>query len=289
MKIVEWRLPQEFDKSFIVFKDSGRFFPCPWHYHPEYELVLVTKSTGKRMVGDHIGYFDEDDLVFMGPMVPHVWVNDPEYLKGDDKPPAEAIVIHFQEGFLGQNLFNIPEMANFKSFLHSSKHGMAIKGTARKRINHVMKNMIGMNGLQRLSCLFEIFDILSRTSEYELLISPGFIQNYDFKGTDRYSRITEYILHNFHEEITLPLVASHANMAITTFCNFFKAQFRMTFVEYLNSVRVGHACKLLSDRDQTIVQIAYRCGYSNLANFNKQFRKIKRMTPTDFRRKLEIA
>lgn len=57
MKSIEVRLPQDFDKSFIVFKEQGDYFPCPWHYHPEYELVLVLKSTGRRMVGDHIGYF----------------------------------------------------------------------------------------------------------------------------------------------------------------------------------------------------------------------------------------
>ena len=79
MKYIEVRLPQDFDKSFTVFREFGEFFPCPWHYHPEYELVLITKSTGRRMVGDHIGYFGEEDLVFMGPYLPHVWVNDPEF------------------------------------------------------------------------------------------------------------------------------------------------------------------------------------------------------------------
>lgn len=81
MKAIEFHLPQDVDKSFIVFRETGDFFPAPWHYHPHFEFVLVTKSTGRRMVGDHIGYFDEGDLVFMGSMLPHVWVNDPIYLQ----------------------------------------------------------------------------------------------------------------------------------------------------------------------------------------------------------------
>src|SRR5690606_32431528 len=96
MKSIEVRLPKDFDKSFVVFKEQGQYFPCPWHYHPEYELVLVLKSTGRRMVGDHIGYFEEGDLVCMGPYLPHVWVNDPIYLTGEAPTAAEAIVIHFK-------------------------------------------------------------------------------------------------------------------------------------------------------------------------------------------------
>ena len=82
MKSIELRLPKDFDKSFTVFKEVGKSFPCPWHYHPEYEIVLVLKSNGRRMVGDNIGKFDAGDLVCMGPFLPHVWVNDPKFING---------------------------------------------------------------------------------------------------------------------------------------------------------------------------------------------------------------
>lgn len=103
MKSIEVRLPQDFDKSFVVFKEKGQYFPCPWHYHPEYELVLVLKSQGRRMVGDHIGNFQEGDLVCMGPYLPHVWVNESSFVDGTADYEAEAIVIHFQEDFLGED------------------------------------------------------------------------------------------------------------------------------------------------------------------------------------------
>ncbi|MDQ6608487.1 MAG: cupin domain-containing protein, partial [Bacteroidota bacterium] len=83
MKPVEMRFAKDFDKSFVVFRETGKSFPCPWHYHPEYEIVLVTKSTGRRMVGDNIGYFNEGDLVFMGSGLPHVWINDPSFVNGE--------------------------------------------------------------------------------------------------------------------------------------------------------------------------------------------------------------
>jgi len=288
MKYVEQRLPQEFDKSFTVFREVGDYFPCPWHYHPEYELVLVIKSCGRRMVGDHIGYFEDEDLVFMPPYLPHVWVNDPKFFNGESDDVADAIVIHFNEEFLGTDFLKIPEMEAFVNFIKGANQGLAIRGKARKDINGIMKKMISMNGIQRLSALLSIFDILSSTSEYDALASQGFVQKISLKSSDQFKKVTEYIMLNFQEEISLSEVAQVANMAVTTFCNFFKENFRMTFVEYVNTLRVGYACKLLSESDLHIVEVAYKCGFNNLANFNRQFKKYKKMTPTEYRKIVNI-
>jgi AraC-like DNA-binding protein len=287
MKSIEVRLPRDFDKSFIVFKEVGKFFPVPWHYHPEYELVLVLKSTGRRMVGDNIGYFQEGDLVCMGPFLPHVWVNDSQYINGQADHQAEAIVIHFKDNFLGEDFLKIPEMDAFKNFLKLSQRGMAVHGKTKDQINALMIGMVGMNGIQRLSSLLSIFDILSNTKEYDILASASYAHNTQ-NNNDRLGKITEYVMQNFDKEIALPEVARIANMAVTTFCNFFKEQYRTTFVEYLNSVRIGHACKLLSEKDQNIVEVAYECGFNNLANFNRQFKKYKKMTPSQFRKTVNI-
>ncbi|MBN8789198.1 MAG: AraC family transcriptional regulator [Terrimonas sp.] len=288
MKAVEYRLPKEFDKSFIVFRERGCFFPVPWHYHPEYELVLVTKSTGRRMVGDHIGYFNEGDLVLMGPMLPHVWVNDNQFISGTNKEAADAIVVQFVQDFLGENFLELPEIEGLKKILKLSQGGLEIKGKTRKRITEMMMQMPDASGLQRFSLLFAIFDQLARTREYEPLASPAFANSSALQESDRFNNITEYIMRNFDNEITLAEVAAVGNMSITTFCNFFKSHYRVTFVEYLNEIRVGHACKLLNNPQKNIVEAAYECGFNNLANFNRQFKKLKNMTPTEYRKMLEI-
>ncbi len=289
MKLIERRLPQEIDKSFIVFREKGTYFPDPWHYHPEYELVMIRKSTGRRMVGDHIGFFEEGDLVFMGPMIPHVWVNDPEFLNGEVDYEADAIVIQFQEHFLGSNFMDIPELEDFRNLLRLSARGMCINGEAKLIVNAMIEEMVGKNGLQRLSILLQIFDILSSNKDFELLASPSITQNVHLKTSDQFSRINEYIMRNFQEDISLADVAAVANMAVTTFCNFFKHHYRITFIEYLNTVKIGHACKLLAENQLNIVEVAYKCGYNNLANFNKQFKKLKGMTPSEFRKQQNIT
>lgn len=288
MKATEHRIPKDFDKSFTVFREVGTYFPCPWHYHPEYELVLVTRSTGRRMVGDHIGYFGEEDLVFMAPRLPHVWVNDAPYLNGEAGHQADAIVIHFMEDFLGEEFNAVPEMEMMKTAFQLAKHGMEIKGNTRSRINAIMKKMPEMNGMQRLSALFNVFDLLAGTSEFELLASPAFVENVQLTTSNRFGIITDYIMRNFDRDIPLTEIAGVANMAVTTFCNYFKEHQRVTFIEYLNSVRVGHACKLLSEKDHNIAEIAYECGFNNLANFNRQFKKLKGMTPSEYKRTLVL-
>jgi AraC-like DNA-binding protein len=284
MKAVEFHLPQDVDKSFIVFREKGDFFPAPWHYHAHFEFVLVNKSTGKRMVGDHIGYFGEDDLVFMGTLLPHVWVNDPVYLNREANEQADALVLHFTEDFLGEDFMNIPEMDNLRKVLKLADRGMALRGETREKINDLIRKMPGMNGLQRLSSLLLIFDIMSNTTEYDLLASPRFVQNFHYECSDRFKKITGYIMENFDKDISLAEIASVGSMGVTAFCNFFKEQFRVTFVEYLTTVRIGHACKLLSENDRNVVEVAYECGFNNLANFNRQFKKLKSMTPSDYRK-----
>lgn len=288
MKAIEQRLPQEFDKSFIVFRESGQFFPCPWHYHPEYELVQITSSTGRRMVGDHIGYFEKDDLVFMGPKLPHVWINDQQYINGEADHQADGIVVQFLPDFLGEKFLKIPEISDFKNVLELSERGMVIEGETREKINALMKRMLHLSGLKRLSVLFTIFDLLATTKEYTLLASPGYLQKTQPQCSDRFNKVTEYIMRNFDSDITLDEIASVSNMAVTTFCNFFKVHYRVTFVEYLNTVRIGYACKLLNDNNKKIVEVAYESGYKSLANFNRQFKKFKSMTPTEYRKKINM-
>lgn len=282
-------MPQDYDKSFIVFLESGQFFPYQWHYHPEYELVLVTESTGRRMVGDHIGYFDKGDLVFMGPGLPHVWFSDSAYINGIAKEQAKAIVIQFERGFLGPEFVEIPEMGRLQKVLELSRYGMSINGSVQPKIARLMEGMLGMNGLQRLATLFRIFDLLSDATDYQTLSSPGYVKRMNLaSSSDRFNRITEFIMKNFDKDISLTEIAAVANMAIPTVCNFFKNHYRMTFTEYLNTVRIGYACKLLADSKQNIAEVAHCCGFNNIGHFNRTFKAVKGMTPSAFRKTITI-
>ena len=74
-------------------------------------------------------------------------------------------------------------------------------------------------------------------------------------------------------------------MSIPAFCNYFKKSTRKKYIDFLNEIRIGYACKLLTDNTQTTVEGAcYDSGFNTLANFNKQFLKVKGMTPSKYRK-----
>src|SRR5690606_24514087 len=274
--------------SFVLQRDSYPYYPTPWHYHPEYELVLVVKSTGKRTIGDHEERFSDEDLVFMGPNMPHAFQNDSVYYEGNPSLKAEAIVIQFREDFLGKDFFNLPEMIAITQLFEKAKFGIKILGDTRERIAHMMHEMLPLSGTARIIRLLTILEVLSLSDEVQLLANPGFVQQYAISGNDRITKVHQYIMTNFRRNIFLEDVAEVANMSITSFCRFFKACTRKSFSQFLNEIRIGYACKLLMEDDQNISQICYESGFNNMSNFNRQFKKVTGKSPLQYRNEIAL-
>lgn len=161
--------------SFVLQKDVYPYYPTPWHYHPEFELVLVVKSTGRRTVGDHEENFSDGDLVFLGPNMPHAFQNDPKYYKGDFSLTAEAIVIQFREDFLGKDFFNLPEMIPVTQLFEKAKFGIKILGNTRSKVSEMMHTMLSSSGTGRIIQLLAILETLSLSEEIQLLANPGLL------------------------------------------------------------------------------------------------------------------
>jgi len=280
MKLENIRLLKDPDTSFTVFHETNPF--SKWHQHPEYELVLITKGKGKRMVGDHIDRFEQNDLVLLGPYLPHEWNCDQEFYEYPDGFKGEGIVFQFLNDFLGLQFFEIPENRNLKRLLDESIRGLKFNGITREKIISLMLDSYQLDGTDRLYILFAIFMILAKTKEYTLLSSPGFMEPHKKKGNDQMQNAIEYILQNFQSGVSMKDLISVTNMSNTAFCMAFKKNYRMTFKEYLINIRVGYACKLLIDASLNISQVAYNCGFENLSNFNRQYKKRKGITPSRF-------
>lgn len=283
MKAQQEKLTLEPTYSFVLQKDVYPYYPTPWHYHPEYELVLVVKSTGKRTVGDHVERFSDGDLLLLGPNLPHSYQNDPVYYQKDSSLSAEAIVIHFKEDFLGKDFFNLPEMIHVKQLFEKSRFGFKVVGDTRKKIEEIMKSMQALSGHQRIIRLLYILDVLSLTDDFELLAKPGFIQNYTISNNDQLAKVHNYIMSNFKKDISLSDVSKIANMSIPSFCRFFKSCTRKTFSSFLNDIRIGYACKLIVEDKFNISQICYESGFNNMSNFNRQFKKLTDKTPLQYK------
>lgn len=279
MRLVQIRLPYEHDKSFIFYHENAPF--AAWHNHPEYELVMIVKGHGKRSIGDSIDRFEPGEVVFMGPFVPHEYVCDPECF---EKTPieSECIVIQFDHTFLGKQFFQLPENKPLMKFLSVSNYGCRFTNDAAKQISSVMLKMVDMDDTDKLYTLFSIFSIMSRTSEYELICNPQFGTGYNAEAEDPMTKVRQYLHQNFHQEIKVSELLRLSLMSNSSFCTKFKKTFRMPFQEYLIKIRIAYACKLMIENNKGIAEIANKSGFSNISNFNRQFKRIKKITPSDY-------
>jgi AraC-like DNA-binding protein len=285
MSLENYRMLKDPDRSFIMHHETLSF--SRWHYHPEFELVLILKGKGRRLVGDSIDRFRHHDLILVGPNLPHAWICDNEYNFQPGGFQGEAIVFQFTFDFLGSRFFEIPENRNLKQILEESSRGIKFLGKTKDKIISLMKGSYDLEGTDQLLLLMTLFNLISKTKEYHLLSSTGFMEPYHMEGNEPVQRALDFILHNFNRDITVKEMLDITNMSNTTFCIAFKRITRMTFKEYLLNTRIGYACKLLSSCSMTISHIASSCGFENLSNFNHQFKKLKSVTPSAFRKQAE--
>ncbi len=163
MKAILQKTPTLVDSSFAIQKFLLSHFDVPWHFHPEYEPVLILKSEGKRFVGNNIKNFRPGDLVLLGSNMPHWYRNDSLYYEGHAELEAASIVVQFKPDFLGDSFFSIPETAAIKRLLQTAAMGLEIQGTVRKKAAEITEELVHMNGIERLLHFLSILNLLSHS------------------------------------------------------------------------------------------------------------------------------
>jgi len=259
----------------------GKSFGCQWHFHPELELTLVLSGGTQRWIGDKMSPLKEGDLTFLGSNLPHDFRNDPT--PGTPIREINAVNVHFHPDFLGKNWLQWPEFNNIQRLLQQASHGLEITGKSRDIVAQNMQKMLRVHGTKRLILLLEILQELSTSRSLVRIASPGFFPELQVSDQERMGMITSYI----HEKIEYPLymkdVARHVGMSEGTFSRFFRSLTRKTFPAYVNELRVARVCRLLTETDATVTEIAMSCGFDSMANFQTQFRRMHGCSPKSYR------
>jgi len=282
-KLLERKSP--FDRSFMVAKHSYPYFLDVWHYHHELELVYILKSTGTRFIGDNIEKFKEGDLILIGENLPHLWQNDPEYFELKEEGKAEAYSIHFTKGFAGDSFLNLPEMKEIKKMVERANQGIKFGGESRKKALSMIQELFVAEGVDRLVKLLNFLALLADENEYEILCTDGFSFPLNVTGDDRVDKVYSFTFNNFKRNISLEEVADLVHLNPTAFCRYFKKSTKKTYSKFLNEIRVGYACKLLIEEKHNISEVGYECGFNNLSNFNRQFKNVMEISPSEYLRK----
>jgi AraC-like DNA-binding protein len=276
------KIPALPDYSFNLLEMNCAYFPTPWHYHPEYEIVLVKESTGRRFMGSNISDFKPGDLCMIGSYLPHYYRSDEKYYAKDSTLKARSWVIHFLEDFLGDKFLDIPESQNIKNLLERSKSGLDFGAKTVREVSPKIKNLQNLTGMNRLLALISILTTLSESEDArELNTSPMMLQNES--DSNRINSVFSYIMQHYQQEIHLSDVAKLVNMSESAFSRYFKKRTRRTFSQFITEIRLDHACKLLVEDKMSISAISVESGFNNLSNFNRQFKLVKNTTPLIYR------
>ncbi len=258
-------------------------FDPNWHFHPHYQLFTVLEGTGSRLIGDSIQHFEAGDTVFLGPDVPHLWRSEAAYFEKESPLITRGFVLYFKEDFLGEEFLSKPEMNSIEQLLLESKRGLSYTGVARDTIRQELSGMLRCDGFERILRTLKLLHTLSHSTEGVPITSFGYVNTYKVSETERMQKVHTYVWQHFREEIRLGEAASLAGMSEAAFCRYFRTRANKTFTDFVNEIRIGHACKLLVETPDTVSQIAYESGFDTLSNFNRNFKKITQQTPRQYR------
>jgi AraC-like DNA-binding protein len=254
-------------------------FDFPLHYHEELELNFIMNAKGaKRVIGDHMQEIDDLELVLVGSNLPHVWLTH----KCKSKEIRE-ITIQFHKDLLDEKFLRRNQLNFIRSMLEKSARGILF---SRKTIEQITPRITVLNQKQGFDSVLELISILhdlsiSRNMQF---LSDATFNNAEFSyNSRRIEKVFEYMNQNFDKAVSLSEVARLANMTDVSFSRFFKKRTGITFIDSLTEMRLGHASRLLIDTTQSVAEVAYNCGFNNISNFNRIFKKKKSCTPKEFR------
>jgi len=276
MKPLIEKLPLSDNTSFVARTHRTPNFEVSWHQHIEYELILFTEGAGLSFAGNYVGEFEVGDIFFLGANLAHTFKKSGDLI-------TSAVVVHFKEDFWGKEFLNLPESKEIQQLLNTSLQGLKISGKSKELLNPMIKSLEKEKGFKRIIILCECLNILAEKQEFQKLSTQD-VKQVNNKNRERIDRIFRHTMENFKEPVQLSTIASIADMSIPAFCNYFKKSTRKKYIDFLNEVRIGYACKLLTDTQTTVENACYDSGFNTLANFNKQFLKIKGMTPSGYRK-----
>ncbi|SHJ11096.1 AraC family transcriptional regulator [Pseudozobellia thermophila] len=274
------------ESSFLARQDRLPCIEQNWHFHKEIELIYFIKSTGTRYVGNSIGNFGPGELYMIGSNIPHLFKNDKEYY--DENPEREAVnlvVIKFEPEFLGSQFLELSEVKNLRTLMKRADRGIKFSQATTYLVHNHILGLVNNRGLSNIVGLLTILDILSVNENYKTLCSEVIPNVYNKDEKDRMARVITFLTDNFDKKIELEEVAKIAYMTPNAFCRYFKKKTRKSFTQYLNEIRLRHACRLLIEGNMQIATICYQSGFNTLTNFNRQFKALLNCTPSEYMEK----
>ena len=268
--------------SWTLFHRRLPAFPFEWHYHPEYELTFTLNSLGQRYIGDHIAPYGDGDLALVGPNLPHTWQSARPI---DPGQPHIAIVMWFNQGWVEQVLRPLPEFRATCRMLDIATRGLGFAPESATEARGRILALLERDPTAQVIGLIDLLAMLARLADFAPLSSPSVAAKASAGGEDERIAPVLAFLHAKYGDpaLSVAALAGRAHMSLSTLHRLFRRHTHMSVTGYVSQLRIGRASALLIGSDRPVAHIADEAGYHNLANFHRQFKAMKGMTPRAFR------
>jgi AraC-like DNA-binding protein len=262
----------------------SREFGDVWHYHPACEITLVRHGGSARWVGDRLDPLAPGDLVLLGPDLPHDYRNAP--LPKRRPHPVEWVVVHFLPHAIGQDWQKHTTLDPLRRLFERARRGLRVGGRTRDRAEEILLRMVREHGIRRLILLLELLDLLANSKQLTEISSEGFRMETQAYASDRIGNACAAIEQHLTSPLRVPDLARKTGLSESAFSRLFKKCTNSTVPQYVNRFRIAYACRLLAETDMTVAEIIRTCGYLSPAHFQREFRKIHRRSPQEYRQRL---
>jgi AraC-like DNA-binding protein/mannose-6-phosphate isomerase-like protein (cupin superfamily) len=264
--------------SFHVHTYEKEEFDAPWHYHPEYELTYILSSRGVRYVGNHFENFKEDDLILLGPNLPHCWKNS-----GNQVARASAVVIQWKEDLFGDEWFLKNKFESAYKLMAASRMGIKFDPSVATQLKTNFLELSNLDNFGKVIGFLKILNELSLSKNSHKVCTNNYYDKINHSDQERINTIFQYVKDHYSSKITLSEISSQLHMSRESFSRFFSHFHGKPFFSFLNEYRINVACSLLIETNLPISEIAFASGFESLPFFFRQFKKYKSCSPKYFK------
>ena len=266
---------------FYIVERYKSEFTYPLHCHAEYELTFVEKGAGvRRIVGDSAEVIGDYDLVLIaGKDLEHVWEQHE-----CNSTKIREITIQFSPDLFINSLIHKNQFDSILKMLESASKGISFPMDAILKVYDKLDTLASeREGFYAVIKFLTILYELSNCENAQPLASSSFARLEVNADSRRIQKVQEYLNKHYMEEIRLHQMSDLAGMTPVAFSRFFKLRTGKSLSDYIIYLRLGFAARLLVDSTRSIAEICYECGFNNLSNFNRIFKKKKGCSPKEFR------
>ncbi len=277
MKVLPFQIPKPTEDSLIYQEDYEYIFYDKFHEHEEIQLSYIIQGEGTLIVGDAVSIYKQGDVLAIDGHLPHVFKSDPNAEK-----KSLMLTLFFTKESFGENFFDLEELSEVRLFFKKIANGFRITSHLQA-LQGAFLSLKESSKLERFVILLSILKLMSKAKK-QPLSSFIYKKNFTVNEGKRMQDVMSYTMDHFHQSISLDRISEVASMTKNAFCKYFKKRTNKTYLQFLTELRIEHACKLLLQQPEgSIALISEECGFGNVSNFNRQFKFLKKMNPSEYR------